>query len=161
MKVPNKNQEAVRNINCPRCKRMIIVSFLQDAPIDINKQVGLGSDDDTVYIKPSVGNRVTPYLVAGGMRYDITKKVSIIGREARTSTADIQIPTNDLYMGRQHAVITRTSDTPNGYMFTISDYSSKNGLKVDGKLVCGDMQMPLSDGSCIKMGNTTLIFKTT
>lgn len=161
MRVPNKNHEAVRNINCPKCKNPLFVSFLEGSPIGQPHVDNHDNDAETIYVNPNAGKSSSGYLEIEGVRYDITKDINIIGRKATTSTADIQIATTDMYMGRHHAVITRNNGALQGSMFTIRDYQSKNGLTVDGKQVGRNMEMPLFDGSRIKMGNTTIIFKTT
>lgn len=161
MRVPNKKQEAVRNINCPKCKNPLFISFIPDSSICQTNNETQDNNADTIYINQEGVKAHSGYLDIEGVRYDITKDISIIGRKASTSKADIQIATNDMYMGRQHAVITRNNGALEGTLFTIRDYQSKNGLTVDGIQVGGNIETPIVNGSRIKMGNTTIIFKTT
>jgi pSer/pThr/pTyr-binding forkhead associated (FHA) protein len=89
---------------------------------------------------------ITPLLKdISGNEYRLTKSVTNIGRGA---DADIQI--SDTGASRLHCAIVL------GSQVIVRDLDSTNGTTVDGKRIT---EAPLSDGSIIKLGNTTFTYK--
>ena len=150
LKIPNKNNEAARHIQCPVCHNGIFVSFIEEATIE----------SETVYgPAPIPGDNVNssscPYLFYNGMKHFLEKEVMVIGRKAQTSTADIQIATSDMYMGRHHAVITKIGNDT----CTLKAKDAKNGLSVNDIALGANDEVNLLDGAEIKMGNTKMVFR--
>jgi len=82
-----------------------------------------------------------------GMRYDITKEETLIGRNPNTD-----ITLLDEGISREHAVVVRDPATGT---FTIEDLQSTNGTKVNGKSV---RSVTLANGDRIQLGNTLFQF---
>ena len=151
LKIPNKHNEAARQVKCPVCQNVLYVNFISN-----DTESGNGS---TVYGPPVNGSgKDNPYLIFDGHKYFLEKNVSVVGRKANTSTADIQIETNDRYMGRHHAVITKRTDQIGNFTCTLKSKDAKNGLCVNGIEILPNDEVNLLDGASIKMGNTTVVF---
>ena len=105
LKIPNKKQVAVRQIQCPKCGNSIIVSFLEESAGPTKTAPATDDSGDTIY--GTLGENLKACIEFNGRKYPIEKDENIIGRQASTSHADIQLPTTDTYMARHHAVITR------------------------------------------------------
>ncbi len=94
----------------------------------------------------SMSEIITPLLKdISGSEYRLTKSVTNIGRGA---DADIQI--SDTGASRLHCAIVL------GSQVIVRDLGSTNVTTVDGKRIT---EAPLSDGSIIKLGNTTFTYK--
>ncbi len=148
LKIPNKYNEAARQVQCPVCHNGIFVSFIE----------AVAEDLQTVYgpVQENGGNSGScPYLYYNGTKHFLEKDVMVIGRKAQTSSADIQISTSDMYMGRHHAVITRIGNDT----CTLKAKDAKNGLSVNGIAIGANDEVNLLNGAEIKMGNTIVIFR--
>ena len=152
LKIPNKHLESARQVRCPVCQYVLFVNFISDEAEEVE-----GSS--TVYGPPvkHMGNE-KPYLAFEGKIYFLEESVNIIGRKASTSTANIQIDTNDRYMGRHHAVITKRTDQIGNFICTLKPKDAKNGLCVNGIELTANDEVNLLDGASIKMGNTMMVF---
>lgn len=94
----------------------------------------------------SMSSTETPRLTdIAGNEYRLTKSVTNIGRGV---DADIQISDNGA--SRLHCAIVL------GSQVIVRDLGSTNGTTVDGKRIT---EAVLQDGSLIKLGNTTLTYK--
>jgi FhaA, N-terminal domain/FHA domain len=88
----------------------------------------------------------TAYLEVSGGRHHLTRPVTTVGRG---SDADLRV--DDPGISRRHAQI-RVSNVA----AEIMDLDSTNGTIVDGRRV---RSAALADGSTIRLGNTTLVFR--
>jgi hypothetical protein len=88
----------------------------------------------------------TAYVEVAGNRHHLTRPVTTVGRG---SDADLRI--DDPGVSRRHAEI-RVSNVA----AEIMDLGSTNGTIVDGRRV---RSAALADGSTIRLGNTTLVFR--
>jgi pSer/pThr/pTyr-binding forkhead associated (FHA) protein len=112
-----------------------------------NSPLNQGALDSTSQIPvKSMSETVTPLLIdISGIEYRLTKSVTNIGRGA---DADIQI--SDTGASRLHCAIVL------GSQVIVRDLGSTNGTTVDGKRIT---EAQLSNGSIIKLGNTTFTYK--
>lgn len=185
--VKNSQNEAVKMITCPQCKAQLRVNFSSQQPNAANsplvgetqyvnpnagetqyvnrdngetRYVGQSSSvnpDETVLAgKQSVAS--PGYLTFGGQKYPLEFGNNIIGRKASTSTATIQIATDDRYMSRQHLIINVIKVSVDKVRVVASNYHNKNASYVNGQLLNEGDQLILTDGSTIKMGNTTVVY---
>lgn len=98
-------------------------------------------------------------LVFSGIDYPLVEGQNIIGRQAKTSNASIQLPTSDRYMSRQHCCI-RVSTLPDGSKKAVlSNYKNKNSILINGTAIQDGDQIRLQDGDQVTMGHTTITFK--
>lgn len=155
LKLPNKNQVAVRQLQCPKCGKLLVVSFLEE-----DKHKDAAEEDGTVCDPSADPSNPCPYIEFEGNRYYLTRPVNVIGRRATTSSADIQLPTRDMYMGRHHAVIARKTDETGNNVCTLKAKDAKNGLSVSNINVGPDDEIKLLDGAIIKMGKSYIIYRT-
>lgn len=84
--------------------------------------------------------------------YTLTKDQTVIGRKAKSSTADIQIPSNR-YMSRQHIVITNTKGQYHMKCAQPTNLPLVNGVKIPlgGSIL-------LRDGDRISLGQCVLVW---
>ena len=102
---------------------------------------------------------VTPgYLLYGGQKYPLGFGNNVIGRKATTSQATVQIATDDRYMSRQHLAIQVCKVSTDNVRVVVSNYHNKNASYVNGQLLNEGDQLVLTEGSIIKMGNTTVVY---
>lgn len=93
-----------------------------------------------------------------GRSYPLRQGVNTIGRKAQTSTATIQIQTDDHYMSRNHAII----EVRHGGGKTIcllKNWDNKNSSYLNGTLVAAGDQLVLNNGDRMRFGKTELTFK--
>ncbi len=156
LKLPNKNQVAVRQLQCPKCGKLLVVSFLEDD----KRKTAEPEEEGTVCAPGGDTSKPCPYVEFEGKRYFLTRTTNVIGRWASASAADIQLQTRDMYMGRHHAVINRKTDETGNIVYTLSAKDAKNGLSVNGIKVGTDDEIKLLDGAIIEMGKSFIIYRT-
>lgn len=186
--VRNSQNEAVKIISCPQCKARlrVVFSHLQQQvtpPQSSGETQYVGkSDGVTQYVNRDNGatryvgrhfspsqsddtiladkkKEVTPgYLLYGGQKYPLGFGNNVIGRKATTSQATVQIATDDRYMSRQHLAIQVIKASTDKVRVVVSNYYNKNASYVNGQLLNEGDQLILSEGSIIKMGNTTVVY---
>lgn len=86
-----------------------------------------------------------PHLVFGGNKYALTQSRTRIGRGA-----NVDISLNDPAISRTHAEIVL------GIPPILRDLGSANGTFVDGRKIA---ETPLHDGAEVKLGSTTMTFR--
>lgn len=184
--VRNSQNEAVKMITCPQCKAQLKVMFSQQhaaTPQSFGETEYVGnSNGETQYVNRDNGEtryvghssspsqsdetilagkkeEVTPgYLLYGGQKYPLGFGNNVIGRKATTSQATVQIATNDRYMSRQHLAIQVCKVSTDNVRVVVSNYHNKNASYVNGELLNEGDQLVLTEGSIIKMGNTTVVY---
>ncbi|MGN6251347.1 MAG: FhaA domain-containing protein [Marmoricola sp.] len=96
--------------------------------------------------------RAAAVLVVNGEQLPLTPPGIVVGRG---NDADLRI--EDPGVSRRHAEI-RVVETASGPRVSVADLGSTNGLVVDGRRVS---QATLSDGSTVRIGNTTMTLRQT
>lgn len=156
LKVANSKLEVAKSVKCPVCGNMLLVNFVDDNAPEPEEQ---DNGSQTIYQDGPAPASDNAYLEYDGMRYKIEREVSVIGRRAGTSTADIQIDSQDMYMGRHHAVITRKTDFSGNTVYSLKCKDAKNGLTVNNIPVGENDETILLDGANIRMGHTVVVFR--
>lgn len=161
LKVPNKNLEVAKSIKCPNCGCPRLVNFVDehstDAPqTDVQEET---NNTETIYGGEGRSASGQACLEYDGMKYPIEQDMTVVGRRAGTSMADIQIDSQDMYMGRHHAVITRKRDFTGNTVFSLKCKDAKNGLTVNNIPVGENGETVLLDGANIRMGHTVVVFR--
>lgn len=166
--VPQKGDEPFRDIRCPNCSHLIRVVFDQPKQEDDGKTVYGGAspvnntsstpvdDGSTVYGNVNVAKQ--GFLRCGNQSYALRNGMNIVGRSAPSSTANVQIETDDHYMSRQHAAIKVTRVANGSLKALISNYKNKHSTFVSGQELLKDDEIVLTDGMNLKMGHTTLVY---
>lgn len=172
--VRNSQNESVKTITCPQCKAQLRVMFSKQpmAPMPCGETQYVRHDnsetryvdrisadnEETVYAGKKETVAQPGYLSFKGQQYLLSFGDNIIGRRASTSKATIQIATEDRYMSRQHLVISVVKISAEKIRVIVSNYHNKNASYIDGQLLNEGDQLILSNGSVIKMGNTTVTY---
>ena len=123
----------------------------------IGSQPQHGSDDKTRIgstSRPAVGVLVDNM----GRTYQLRSGINTIGRKAASSSASVQIATDDRTMSRSHAVI-EVSRAGGKTIHILRNGANKNPSYLNGSLIGQQDQLILNNGDRIKMGNTELTFK--
>ena len=115
-------------------------------------------DNEETFVSTTSG-RVNARLVFNGRSIPLANGRNIVGRKAETKKATVEIPTDDLYMSRQHCVINISYGADGTTKATLSNYQNKNRTAVNGRVINGQDKILLSDGNQITLGRTTMIFK--
>lgn len=175
LEVKNSKNEAVKHITCPACAAPLQVKFSpQQEPLVAHTvlvpprpnptpedatQLGGSPSAATVLVPPQQSVSKSLKLVFDGTEYPLVEGQNIIGRQAKTSEASIQLATSDRYMSRQHCCI-QVSTLPDGSKKAVlSNYKNKNATLVNGSAIQDGDQIRLQDGDQVTMGHTTVIFK--
>ena len=148
LKIPNKLRESARQVSCPACRTPLFVNFFVEDPEE-------PAGGATVY--GPIGQE-KPYIEHNGNKYFLEAQTTVIGRKAKTSTADIQIETDDMYMGRHHAIITKRTGPSGICTCSLRPKDAKNGLSVNDIELTERDEVDLFDGARIRMGNTVMVF---
>lgn len=144
MDVTNSRHEDVKHIKCPGCGSALAVSFI--------------AEDTTVLGTAQRHGTGLPALKHNGREYPLKVGDNTIGRKAVTSSATVQIATDDRTMSRQHAVIGVVRLGNGRYKSTIRVDKGKNPTVVEGMAIGDDECIVLNDGDKIRMGSVTVTF---
>lgn len=175
LEVKNSKNETVKHITCPACAAPLQVKFSpQQEPLvahtvlvppqsnpasDGATQFGGSPSAATVLVPPQQAVSKSLKLEYNGNEYPLVEGQNIIGRQASTSKASIQLPTSDRYMSRQHCII-QVSTLPDGSKKAVlTNYQNKNATLINGSTIQDGDLIRLQDGDQIVMGHTTVTFK--
>lgn len=175
LEVKNSKNEVVKHITCPVCGAPLQVNFPpQQEPLvahtvivppqpnptsDGTTVLGGTSSGSTVLASPQQATGKSLKLEYNGNESPLVEGQNIVGRQASTSKASIQLPTSDRYMSRQHCCI-QVSTLPDGSKKAVlSNYKNKNATLINGSAIQDGDQIRLQDGDQIAMGHTTVTFK--
>ena len=187
MDVKNSKEETAKTIKCPKCQTTLIVKFnpVIDTPIEAHTfiapppkqplandgatqlagnqngatRLSDASGGDAQLATPHIAKSASAELVYNGICYTLRNGRNIVGRKATTSSADVQIDTQDRYMSRQHCMITVTALADGSLKAVLKNYQNKNATTVDGLELAEDDEIRLTDGNSITLGRTTITFK--
>lgn len=151
-------------ITCPVCKKTNIYTDYKK-PVSPNKQTQANHGEDTTSLNEKTQPGQSPIGGIGrialpeiGKYYQLKTGLNIIGRKAQTSSANIQLDTDDRTMSRSHCAIEVKKLSNGGYIHYLSNSKNKNATYVNGqKLEDGD-RIILQGGENIKLGNSTIKF---
>lgn len=161
---PNINQAT---FTCPICKDKHVVGNCQrfvEAPSFSSEETQYGGNanrsnyggEETQIASVPQG---TGCLVdSTGRSYLLYQGVNTIGRQAQTSTATVQIMTDDHYMSRSHAVI-EVHQANGKVIHLLKNGVNKNPSYLNGNLIADGDQLILNNGDRMKFGKTELTFK--
>ena len=178
---PNIN---AASFTCPVCKEKHVVGNCQrynpapqpSAPSSEETQYGgarsmqTGGDEtrissgarqsygDETRIGTAPQAKVGMLVDAHGVTYQLAVGFNTIGRKASSSTASVQIATDDRTMSRSHSVI-EVSYAGGKLLHILKNGANKNPSYLNNALVNQGDQLILNNGDRLKMGNTILTFK--
>ena len=93
-----------------------------------------------------------------GASYQLCSGINTIGRKATSSSASVQIATDDRTMSRSHAII-EVRNAGGQILHILRNGANKNPSYLNGSVIGQKDQLILNNGDRIKMGNTELTFK--
>lgn len=158
LSVTNSKNEEVKRIKCPNCGKQIDIRFKRPVREDGATVLGGIPTGGETQLGPVSVSRKKAYMELNGVRYNLEIGRNTIGRKAKTSSADVQLDTPDLYMSRQHAII-NVRRLPDGSIKSdIANDQNKNATRVNGMELLASDEIVLNDGDRIQMGDTTVIF---
>lgn len=161
--VRNSKNETLKIITCPQCQAQLRVKFQPQSAntgaidaetfIANNRKTG-----DTILKSKKQASAGKPVLTFAGRNYPLAIGENIVGREAVSSHATVQIATADHYMSRHHIKINVIALGDGNYKAVVSNYKNMNPTRVNGvKLDDGDA-IVLQPGINITMGETTVAY---
>lgn len=162
----------VKTFTCPVCKERHVIGNCKriveqpkpQAPVGEETQYGgLGANNQDV---EETRIELTPETKAGGLvdnfgrKYQLQMGINTIGRKANSSTATVQIDTQDRTMSRSHAIVD-VRNAGGQIVHILKNGANKNPSYLNGSVLGPNDQMVLNNGNRIKFGDTELIFKKT
>lgn len=166
LNVPNAKNAAERVIHCPKCHNTLKVSFAdpmaqppQPGATVYGPQQGAGGGPGATELPGSApGLPKHPAILFQGRRYPLIEGANIIGRKATASPAHIQLPSTDVYLSRQHAVIT-VQYLPGGQPHVeFAVYKAKNATYVQNQLIVEGDRVALQNFMEIRMADTVVTY---
>lgn len=160
LRLPDSPKINAASFTCPVCKaksRVADCQRIQDgSDAEATRYTASGQRTDETQIAglaqlSQIGRLVDSY----GRAYLLQVGSNTIGRKATTSTATVQIDTQDKTMSRSHAII----EVKGSGMHILRNDANKNPSYLNGVLIGPSDQMVLNDGDCIKLGMTELTFR--
>ncbi|MBD5360463.1 MAG: FHA domain-containing protein [Bacteroides sp.] len=144
-------------VECPKCHFKANASVYQGG---MQAQGAHGADEMPTQLVMPPRSAAT----IGQIRVKSTNEIqylkagkNIIGRRAKTGTADIRIST-DIYMSRQHVLID-VVEKGDGYEHRLVEINSKNIVKLNGKPVNRGDILLLKFGDTMTLGMTDIVLE--
>ena len=157
LRVTNSKNEAEKHFSCPKCGKRIVVPFYKLRVEDGETQL----DGNPVAQATQIGNanmQESCHLTCNGKDYPLPIGRNVVGRKASTSSADVQVETDDKFMSREHMVINVRRLPDGGIKVDVSNYKNKNSTRVNDLLLQSGDAIVLHDGDTIQMGSTIMAF---
>lgn len=145
-------------IQCPHCQYKAKASVYQSGCAAFG---GHGASDDAT----EIGMQAKSYdsgqirVVGGNQICKLKVGTNVIGRIAKSGTADIQI-THDEYMSRRHLQIDVVK-TQYGFEHRLVEINSKNMIVLNGKKIDRGDILKLKFGDRMILGKTEVVFEET
>ena len=153
-----KIPQDIVSFKCPKCKKEIPVSY-------VDQLLGQDADGETVVVshksnQPNLGKlTVLPTPGTPPQEFQLSEGILIVGRNAKVSTANICIMTDDKTMSRSHLQIEiKKNQKGNGYFYYLADNNSKNHTLYNGKCIESGEVVVLKDNDVIVLGRTIVRF---
>ena len=167
LEVPRRGEEPYRDIRCQNCSHLLRVTFSDPQPDEQNKTVYGGmkgiSMRDTSYDEiltqlPDARQECPGKLRVGSQSFQLHLGRNLVGRKSNSSNADVQIPTDDLQMSREHAVVNIARIADGSLRVLIRNLKGNVSTSVKGmKLEDGD-EVVLTNGAELKLGQTLIVY---
>ncbi len=151
---PNVVKAKAEKVVCPHCHRPIAV-YASQATLQMHRDRAVKA----VAVSLHDFSEQDPYLeivesrLADSQRLPIPIGESVLGRFTPNSKAEIQVLTDDIDLGRNHA---RLWLTKKGSL-SVADNDSVSGTYVNGQPLAPTDKVRLWDGDVLTLGATTFI----
>ncbi len=159
--VRNMPKIETKSIACPICKT---TSKYEEYEICSNETP---KDDDgpRTQLAPITDYTAKKCIAIGKLQhidsealYPLNLGINIIGRKSATSSADVQIETDDKTVSRLHIAIEVVELQSGGHKHYLSNANNKNTTMVNDHKVENDDKLILNSGDIIKMANVSFRF---
>lgn len=144
-------------VECPKCHFKANVGVYLNGG---NARGGLGAPETpTQLIASDKSTRMSGQIrvIATGDTFPLHDGENVIGRRAKSGTADIQI-SDDMYMSRRHVQIDVVKKGE-GYEFHLVEINSKNIVKLNGATINRGDILLLKFGDTLTLGTTDIVFE--
>ncbi len=159
-----------KTIRCPRCHGILEVTNPKDDPVLLitcpNPQCGAKmrvtfATGDTILADRQPHDNQIGHLLFEGERYVLTEGTNTIGRQSKSSTATIQLPTQDLSMSRLHAQIQVHRLKSGRVKAVLTDLRDEEKMQQRPTLIDDQALLPgdayvLANGDTITIGQTRI-----
>lgn len=145
-------------LTCPICRfKAKVALYMQGS----SAKGGDDSSDEPTQVNFDAANymeRTIGSLYIDGKEFALKKGRTVIGRRAASSQAEMQIPTEDRYMSRMHAIIT-VKDGMSGLEHHLEPARPKNPIKLNGQILAQGDIVVLKWGDKLTFGHTEVLFE--
>lgn len=163
-----------KKVKCPLCHQLIEVSNPDNAeqlvvvcptPTCSARLRVTFATGQTVLTKSTGQETASGYLLFDGNRYSLKEGLNIIGREADSSDADVQLPTDKRYVSRKHIGIELVRLKKGTTKCIIRDLRDEEKIAQKATLVNGEKlelqdRIVLKHGDTIEVGELKIMFHT-
>ena len=167
LEVPQRNGEQIRVFHCPNCSHQLRVTFGDPQP-DAQAETVYGgmqgvnieepSDDENLTVFPKAKSEKPGTLHCGTEIYSLHLGRNLVGRKSKSSNADVQIPTDDLEMSREHVIINIMKISDGRIKALVRNYKKNVVTSVNGIALEIDDEVVLTDRADLKLGNTSITY---
>ena len=150
------DRAAISVVKCPKCNyRGNVANFREKEPgTEVIENLKLYAPGKLELMESDVEWLQEEKIV------ELKQGINTLGRMSPNSSATIQLPTKDSFMGKNHARIEVKKKTDGVFDHRLSDNESKNGtFHNNERLETGDV-IKLVPGDVIRMGHTVFKFVT-
>lgn len=145
-------------IQCPHCQYKAKASVYLSGTVSFGGH-GASNDSTEIDVRSRLLDAGQIRVVSGNQVCQLKVGTNVIGRIARSGTADIQI-THDEYMSRRHLQID-VVNTDYGYEHRLIEINSKNVIILNGKKIDRGDVLKLKFGDRMILGKTEIVFEET
>ena len=168
LSVPNRQNKARLQFNCPRCKQLLVVDFLVNEEPDTDPGASVASRPQSsrpmeahTVVSP---NTVLPskekwpqwpgQLTCNGITHTLHDGKNTCGRNGSSSMSQFQFPA-DSGVSKEHFIINVSRRVDDTYLVTITPFKPRiSYTTVDGLPMQYGDEIVLRDGSVIRAHNT-------
>lgn len=149
-----------KTLKCPHCNFSAKASVFRLGTATQGARPSHDEDDVQTRLSapahtPSENELGVIVVKATGRRFILREGTNVIGREAKSGTADLMIST-DPYMSRRHVQIDVVK-TPAGYDHRLVEIDSKNIVELNGAPIKRGDILKLNDGDRLLLGETEVM----
>ena len=150
--VPPRSEQHPILSSCPYCHRSIAVYATSTFALTHGDRgvMAVYPEEET---ESKFSFTLLPNSYSGGDTVALTKGKHLLGKFNQDSSADLQLPSADPDMERNHLEITVTAGG-----VTVRDPGSRSGTFVNAVRLRPSEQRRLSDGDVLTLGGSTLLF---
>ena len=160
LRVTNSKNEDEKRFACPKCGKHIVVPFYKLKQDDGETQLDGKPGAQATQLGGANIDQKSCYLECNGKSYELSIGRNSVGRKAITSTADVQIETDDRFLSREHMVINVRRLPDGGVKVDISNDKNKNVTRINDMILEQGDAIVLHDGDTIAIGATIMTFHT-